>query len=156
MPEPSAAGADVLFVVRGKDERVPDANGYERRHLENSEEVIAAVRTACSARRVAFLVAQPGEKMNISEQMSTFREAKVIVGIHGAALANALFARHPKCIVELPPIKEAQDFPRMVAGALAAEKTRLVRMDPRHVLHSNATSSRVSPEAVAEAVLSCL
>ena len=47
-----------------------------------------------------FSVVNPG-KLNIKEQVRHFRNARVIVGVHGGALTNALFANNLKALIEI-------------------------------------------------------
>lgn len=49
--------------------------------------------------RHGFEVAEP-ERMTLGEQITTFSQAQAIIAVHGAALANSVFARQP-AVLEL-------------------------------------------------------
>jgi capsular polysaccharide biosynthesis protein len=49
--------------------------------------------------------------MSMAEQVETFSNARVVVGVHGAALANVAFRKHAELdIIEILPSIDACDF----------------------------------------------
>lgn len=78
-------GAKLLFVGRGKGDRRP---------LEEAERIWTGLQ------KLGFAQIEP-EKMSVAEQARAFRSARVIVGAHGAALANLVFCRPGTQVIEL-------------------------------------------------------
>jgi capsular polysaccharide biosynthesis protein len=78
-------GAELLFVGRGKGDRRP---------LVEGEEIWAGLE------KLGFAQIEP-EKMSVAEQARAFRSARVVVGAHGAALANLAFCRPGTHVIEL-------------------------------------------------------
>ena len=78
-------GAELVFVGRGKGDRRP---------LVEAEKIWAGLQ------KLGFAQIEP-EKMSVAEQASAFRSARVIVGAHGAALANLAFCRSGTQVIEL-------------------------------------------------------
>jgi hypothetical protein len=64
--------------------------------------------------KFSFKVISP-ESMSFEEQVSTFMNAEVILGLHGAGLANAAFTKGDAKILEIAPL----DFPRFCYFDLA-------------------------------------
>jgi len=87
LDQPGAApGTRRLFVLR---------NGARHRRLLNQDRIAALVQD-----RFAFEVIDPSG-MGLWEQALAFRDAEVVMGGHGAGLANTLFAARPAMLVEL-------------------------------------------------------
>jgi hypothetical protein len=78
-------GAELLFVGRGKGDRRP---------LVEGEKIWAGLQ------KLGFVQIDP-EKMSVAEQARAFRSARVVVGAHGAALANLAFCRPGTHVIEL-------------------------------------------------------
>jgi capsular polysaccharide biosynthesis protein len=78
-------GAELLFVGRGKGDRRP---------LVEAEKIWAGLQ------KLGFAQIDP-EKMSVAEQARAFRSARVVVGAHGAALANLAFCRPDTHVIEL-------------------------------------------------------
>lgn len=78
-------GAKLLFVGRGKGDRRP---------LVEAEKIWAGLE------KLGFTQIEP-EKMSVAEQACAFRSARVVVGAHGAALANLAFCRPGTNVIEL-------------------------------------------------------
>ena len=78
-------GAELVFVGRGKGDRRP---------LVEAEKIWAGLQ------RLGFAQIEP-EKMSVAEQARAFRSARVVVGAHGAALANLAFCRPGTHVIEL-------------------------------------------------------
>ena len=78
-------GAELLFVGRGKGERRP---------LVEAEKIWAGLQ------KLGFTQIEP-EKMSVAEQARAFRSARVVVGAHGAALANLAFCDPGTHVIEL-------------------------------------------------------
>ena len=101
---PVAAPGRRLFVLRGR--------AASRRLL--NEDAVASMLAA----RFGFEAIDPGA-LSIDEQLHAFRDASVIVGPHGAALANVVFAARPTLLVEIFH-SEPQIFYHSLCHALGA------------------------------------
>jgi capsular polysaccharide biosynthesis protein len=77
--------AELVFVGRGKGDRRP---------LVEAEKIWAGLQ------KLGFAQIKP-EKMSVAEQARAFRSARVVVGAHGAALANLAFCRPGTHVIEL-------------------------------------------------------
>jgi len=84
-PADPEKGAEFLFVGR-------DKGGH--RPLLEAEKIWTGLQG------VGFVQIEP-EKMSVAEQARTFRSARVVVGAHGAALANLAFCRPGTHVIEL-------------------------------------------------------
>jgi hypothetical protein len=93
-----------LFVLR---------TGTDVRRLENQDEIAAAL-----AQRLGFVAVDPAAHP-LEAQRRMFQGAEILVGAHGAGLANALFAHRPKLLVELYHATQ-QPFYSALAEALDA------------------------------------
>jgi len=78
-------GAELVFVGRGKGDRRP---------LVEAEKIWAGLQ------KLGFAQIEP-EKMSVAEQARAFRSARVVVGAHGAALANLAFSSPGTHVIEL-------------------------------------------------------
>jgi len=78
-------GAELLFVGRGKGESRP---------LVEAEKIWAGLQ------KFGFIQIQP-EKMSVADQARAFRSARVVVGAHGAGLANLAFCHPGTKVIEL-------------------------------------------------------
>jgi len=78
-------GAELVFVGRGKGDRRP---------LVEAEKIWAGLQ------KLGFAQIEP-ERMSVAEQVRAFRSARVVVGAHGAALANLAFCRPGTYVIEL-------------------------------------------------------
>jgi capsular polysaccharide biosynthesis protein len=85
LPANPEKGAEFLFVGRGKRDRRP---------LVEGEKIWAGLQS------LGFAQIEP-EKMSVAEQARAFRSARVVVGAHGAALANLAFCRPGTRVIEL-------------------------------------------------------
>jgi glycosyl transferase family 61 len=101
---PEADAGRRLFVAR---------TGAAIRRLLNQDEVAAALRG-----RLGFELVDPAA-LTLEEQVEAFRGASVIVGPHGAGLANAVFAARPRLLVEFCHT-QPQLFYHSLAFALGA------------------------------------
>ena len=103
-----------LFVMRGT---------VSRRRLLNEEAVAKRLG------ELGFTCVDPGA-LSFKEQVALFQSASVVVGVHGAALANLLFAPPEGALVELTP-DGAQPFYRDLALAKKWKIAQLaVRPEP--------------------------
>ena len=84
-PDGPKKGAELLFVGRGKGDRRP---------LVEAEKIWAGLQ------KLGFTQIEP-EKMSVAEQARAFRSARVVVGAHGAGLANLAFCHPGTQIIEL-------------------------------------------------------
>ena len=66
----------------------------DRRPLVEGEKIWAGLQ------KLGFAQIEP-EKMSVAEQARAFRSARVVVGAHGAALANLAFCRPGTHVIEL-------------------------------------------------------
>ena len=85
LPADPEKGVELLFVGRGKEGHRP---------LLEVEKIWAGLQ------KLGFAQIEP-EKMSVAEQARAFRSARVVVGAHGAALANLAFCRPGTRVVEL-------------------------------------------------------
>jgi Glycosyltransferase 61 len=100
-----AQGPQRLFVAR---------NHAAVRHLVNQDEIGELLR-----QRFGFATVDPSV-MSLESQRFAFRDARVIVGPHGAGLVNAMFAARPRLLVELYHSTQ-QQFYGALAHALGAD-----------------------------------
>ncbi len=87
------APADAYYVsslARG------DPAGFERRHVGNHAEMVAAIVARFPGCRDVFLEGRP-----LAEQIALFQLADIVVAQHGAALANIVWLRKGAEVVEL-------------------------------------------------------
>lgn len=84
---PAPAAISKIFVGRGSARSRRLVNDVELREVFHEREVTVV----------------DGERMTPSQQVSATVNASVIVGVHGAGLANAVFSRHCRKLVELLP-----------------------------------------------------
>jgi len=89
--------SDKLYLFRG------DSTTGNARSLVNDEAVLQLVR------QKQFSILDPGE-LSFIDQVSLFRDARVVVGPVGAAFANAIFCK-PGCkVVVIAPFFEASNY----------------------------------------------
>ncbi len=106
----SSSGHKRFFVLRNK---------APMRRLLNQDRIGALLQE-----RFAFRVVDPSA-MSLAEQALTFRDAQVVVGPHGAGLANAIFASKLAMLVEIFH-SEPQIFYHSLCYALGARHHAIV------------------------------
>ena len=79
-----------IYITR-KNQRV-----HSERALENELDVQKTLR------RLGYVVIEPGN-LSFAKQIEIFRQARVIVGAHGSAFANLVFAQPGAHVVDLMP-----------------------------------------------------
>lgn len=84
-PADPEKGVELLFVGRGN---------------EGHRLLLEAKKIWTGLQRLGFTQIEP-EKMSVAEQARAFRSARVVVGAHGAALANLAFCRPGTQVIEL-------------------------------------------------------
>eukprot|EP00298_Acanthocystis_sp_HF-20_P010752 c19026_g1_i2.p1 GENE.c19026_g1_i2~~c19026_g1_i2.p1 ORF type:complete len:535 (+),score=158.04 c19026_g1_i2:213-1817(+) len=96
----------------------PKKNNHGRilnRVLRNEDELLISLQTTFEnfvVRKVSL------EEMKMEEQIRTFQTSDVIIGMHGAGLANIIFAREGTTIIEIfPHMKSRFSFKRISAKA---------------------------------------
>jgi capsular polysaccharide biosynthesis protein len=77
-----------LFIGRGSRKHT--------RRIVNQDQVVAALEP------YGFETIDPGT-MSVAQQIATFTEAEIVVGVHGAALTNLVFCPAGAAVVELFP-----------------------------------------------------
>jgi len=97
--------------------------GASRRHIPNHEELVHALRR--SVRPPFEFQNVQLEILSFEEQIRLFAQAAVVVGQHGAGLANALWMQPGSTVVELTNRPDLTHFQRLSAA-----------MGHTHVLHS--------------------
>jgi len=100
---------DLVFISR-RDSRA--------RRLLNESELAAAL--TC----IGFSVIVPGE-MTVKEQILRFSRARVIVGAHGAALANLVFVKPGSTVVEINSTALSQREFQILAHRMKIEFKRI-------------------------------
>eukprot|EP00937_MAST-01D_sp_MAST-1D-sp2_P004901 g4901.t1 len=76
--------------------------GRGGRAISNHDELAAALRLVAGALGVgARVVVHGGASASLDDDIALFRHARVIVGVHGAGLANMLFCPEGAAVVEL-------------------------------------------------------
>ncbi|KAL1518446.1 hypothetical protein AB1Y20_002738 [Prymnesium parvum] len=78
------------------------------RAITNLPHLAAAL--AAAARRAAEVVLFDHSRHTVAEQVALFSRARLVVGVHGAAFANILWAPEGSDIVEIVPIDVHLDF----------------------------------------------
>ncbi|WP_175055139.1 MULTISPECIES: DUF563 domain-containing protein [unclassified Haloarcula] len=87
------------------DQRVDDSSGYNRVYISRAD---ASRRTVVNENEVVDTLESLGFKsvqmaqLSFRDQVRLMRECEILVGVHGAGLANMLFARNPT-VIELVP-----------------------------------------------------
>jgi capsular polysaccharide biosynthesis protein len=96
-------------------ERAPPSQGARRVYLSRRGQSMrvmvgeAAFETALAAR--GFTIVRP-ETLSAGEQIALMREAEVVVGASGAALANAVFLPRGARVVEIQPLNFTSQWVR--------------------------------------------
>jgi capsular polysaccharide biosynthesis protein len=94
-------GPEKLYVSRN------DANV---RRVLNEASVISELET------LGFMTVTPGA-LSFQEQVEVFSNARIVVGLHGAGLANIAFARRNATLIEIVPCDpESQERPQGAEG----------------------------------------
>jgi capsular polysaccharide biosynthesis protein len=87
-----------------------------RTHAANSRVVVNDEEVTALLESRGFVSIDPGA-MSVTEQIRTFANAEIVVGAHGAALANLIFVAPGSAVVELFPAGcLLADFSRLVSG----------------------------------------
>lgn len=132
---PPEAAEGLIYVSR-RDARF--------RHVVNEDELYARLRP------LGFRMIVPG-RLSVAEQIREFSGAKLIVGVHGAALSNIVFAPDHAAIVEINSSSMAMmdDYRRIASsvGQRMATVTSQTYADPHESVHVN-SSYLVDVEAV--------
>ena len=82
----SIGGSQRIFVLRGQT---------QKRNLLNERELASML-----IQYFGFSVVDPG-KLSVKEQMRCFKNADIVVGVHGGGLTNALFANNLQVLIEI-------------------------------------------------------
>jgi capsular polysaccharide biosynthesis protein len=118
------------------------------RHVANEDELYDRLRP------LGFELIVAGQ-LSAREQIRAFSGARLIVAVHGAALANMLFAPDHAAIVEInSSAKASMDDYRKIARAMGQRMATVIShtyADPREPVHAD-SSYRVDVEAVLEQV----
>jgi len=85
---PDEAGTEILYISRGKSPNRP---------LVNEEQLEDMLRSGWNCRVVHM------EDMSLAEQIEIVRQARIVVGPHGAGFTNMLFAPPRTPLIELLP-----------------------------------------------------
>lgn len=98
--EPASAHREyVVMVVRRHNPNIPGRNGATRRSIGNIEQVEQVVRTFLRTRHIELRVVEL-EGMGIMEQLALFQNASGVIAQHGAALANTVWCKRCRLVVE--------------------------------------------------------
>ena len=120
---PNASRGYALVVERRAPEperrrRLGGKGDARRRHVHNMGDLLAALRAArpeLDVRPVAFDGSIPW-----ALQVALWRRATLVVGLHGGALANALFLSPGQGLVEITPREHSCGHPSMFAHVAVA------------------------------------
>lgn len=99
-----------LYVVRGRT---------RRRRIRNESAVVASML------RCGYSVFDPAGK-SVVQQAAAFARASMVVGFHGAGLANAVFCRAGTTLVEVCDSQYSPDYYRALAARLDLRYSRLL------------------------------
>lgn len=121
--------AGILMINRGPSDPYYNSSiaeaktsASQRRSIPNFDELVVVTKEKFGKQvNVAYL-----ESMSIAEQARIFSSAKVVVMQHGAALANILWMRPGSKLIEIKPIPDWVDVPKLcgmfeVAHAVVAQ-----------------------------------
>lgn len=114
--DPPAPGSRRLLVGRG--------NVRFRRFL-NEEECLALLRDRYGFEHVTM------DGLTVADEVKLFGEAECVVGVHGAALINMLWAPRGTRFVELMPFGGRSEDIMDVAAFIGAPYARVAGKDPR-------------------------
>lgn len=109
-------GGAMLYVRRGTDAR--------RRVLLNEDALVAELRTV-GVRDVAM------DGLGVAEQAALFASARVVVAVHGAALANLVFCRPGTRVVELLPANASVVVYSLLSHQLGLDHRAVVGTEAR-------------------------
>lgn len=73
-------------------------NEASMRRLMNEDEIVPGLK------ELGFHIMKPGE-LSLKDQVAAFRDAKIVVAVHGAGLTNLIFCRPGTTLVEIFPDK---------------------------------------------------
>lgn len=79
---------------------------------------------------LGFAIVEPGV-LSVAQQAECFANAKIVVGVHGAALANLAFCRPGTRVVELMPANYIAFFFANLAATAGCEYRMIVGQEPR-------------------------
>lgn len=113
-PARGAAGAPRIYIRRG---------ATPRRRVVNEDDVVAVLD------RHGFVTVSM-DAMTVAEQAAQFAAAEVVVGAHGAALTNLVFARPGTHVVELLPANDPKPLYWHLAAQTGAVYDVLVGSEP--------------------------
>lgn len=94
--EPSPKEADLIIVINRRDAL--------SRRSDNISQLIEALRRSGAGDRVVEFVAS---ELSIDEQIDLFRRARLVVGPHGAAHSNIIFASPGTRVIEIQPARNS-------------------------------------------------
>lgn len=100
----SAAPPEKIFITR---------RNARYRITRNEEQVLAWLESK------GFVALAP-ENYSVREQMNLFKNARIIIGSHGAGFSNLLFARHCELVVDIIHREHPQDCFYNLASAMGA------------------------------------
>ncbi len=123
----------VVDFLREAVPRADDAPRHEKIYVYRGETTRRrCVNEAALMERLqslGFAIVEPG-RMSVSQQAACFDAAKVVVGVHGAALANFAFCRPGTRVVELMPANYIAFFFANLAAAAGCEYRLVVGREP--------------------------
>lgn len=113
-------GAELVYISR-----------RGKRQLKNESEIIALLKD------FNFTIIEDKPR-TVTEQMSIFNNAKVIVGIHGASFANLLWCKPGTHVIELFPKNYYPPHYRFLAGVLDLEYSAIFEnnVEQMHFAHT--------------------
>lgn len=95
--------ADIVLIRRGLSKLLDkvDDTGAKRRTLVNQDELATNLQNEFGERFKEIVL----EDIRIEEQIGWFRNATIIMGVHGAGLCNLVWVQNKKCcVIEMEPI----------------------------------------------------
>jgi hypothetical protein len=130
-----AAGAELIYVSR-----------KGKRQLKNEAEIIAILKD------FNFTIIEDKAR-SVTEQMSIFNNAKVIIGVHGASFANLLWCKPGTHIIELFPKNYYPPHYRFLAGVLKLKYSAIFEnnVEQMHFAHTG-EDMYIDPEQMRNAI----
>ncbi len=125
--------------------------GNFSRTVANEDELLARIRQVLDRTELELEIFT-GPKQVIQEDMDRFRRAKIIIGAHGGAMANMIFAQPGSHVIEFLPIyrlyRQGQDSRAMLWGLSQAAGLDYWTVEPDNFAYEEPEGMLVDVEEV--------